>query len=50
MKTSLLLLSFLLSVLIIAGTSEPAAISVFGAGLLNLGKLIKKQGNRSREC
>ncbi len=43
MKMSLFL-SFLLLVLI-AGTSEPFTIFIFGAGLLSLGRLIRKQQN-----
>ncbi len=33
----------------VSGTSEPVAIFVFGAGLLSLGKLIRKQQNAARE-
>ncbi|MCP4347347.1 MAG: hypothetical protein GY795_17720 [Desulfobacterales bacterium] len=42
MKTGLLLSLLLSAFIIIAGVSEPAAVSVFGAGLLSLGKLIKE--------
>ncbi|MCP4346820.1 MAG: hypothetical protein GY795_14995 [Desulfobacterales bacterium] len=42
MKTGLLLLLLSSAFIIIAGASEPAAVSVFGAGLLSLGKLIRE--------
>jgi len=42
MKTYLLLSLLLSAFIIIAGASEPAAVSLFGAGLLSLGKLIRK--------
>ncbi len=42
MKTGLLLLLLLSAFIIIAGASEPAAVSVFGAGLLSIGKLIRE--------
>ncbi|MCP4346040.1 MAG: hypothetical protein GY795_11005 [Desulfobacterales bacterium] len=42
MKTGLLLSLLLSAFIITAGIPEPAAVSVFGAGLLSLGKLIRE--------